>query len=94
MLSFGASDGPRATSMYPSIGPKEPTDQQLLERLERDVEWLEARGAWTAALLERAARRYVNARRSAEGLDDFMRRHQPAPTVVLESPERSAREES
>jgi hypothetical protein len=61
--------------MQEPLRHEEPSDDELLQRLERDVAWLESRGLWTRALFERAVARYLNARRSAEGLDDFARRH-------------------
>jgi hypothetical protein len=61
--------------MQEPSSPAEPSDEQLLERLERDIAWLKSHGAWGCSFFERAVRRYVDARRSTRGLEDFVRRH-------------------
>ena len=54
---------------------QDPSPKQLLTRLEKDIAWLEIRGLWSRDLFEKAVLRYVEARGSTRGLEDFTRRH-------------------
>lgn len=53
----------------------EPSSQQLLTRLEKDIQWLQRRGLWTRSLFEKAVLRYVEAKGSTDGLERFSERH-------------------
>jgi len=53
----------------------EPSREQLLDRLERDIAWLKQQHLWSRTFFERAISRYIDNGRSTEGLEAFVARH-------------------
>ena len=69
----------------------EPSRQQLLERLERDIVWLKQHRLWSRSFFERAVRRYINDGRTTAGLEAFITRHATHAATSAERPQKTTR---
>jgi hypothetical protein len=61
--------------------------------LDKDIAWLQARGAWSRGLFERAVERYLDARRSNEGLEDFIARY-ASPSWLIDAKSEDSRSQA